>query len=360
MANRADLLFELGTEELPPVALKRLSEAFTREFIAGLESADLPFGEVKSYAAPRRLGLLISGCATGQPDKDVERRGPAVKAAFDADGNPTKAAEGFARSCGTTVDQLQRIETDKGEWLTYKVHQTGKSAAELLPGIAETALNKLPIPKRMRWGASEAQFVRPVHWLLFLHGDQVVPCTILDAEAGSLTYGHRFHHPGSIEITTPAEYASRLEEQGYVITDFAARREKIRVHVEQTAEALGGRADMDDELLDEVTALNEWPVPIAGTFEEKFLEVPHEALVYTMKLNQKYFPMFDAAGGLMNHFITIANIDSPKPELIKEGNERVVRPRLSDAMFFWTQDGKKRLEDHLESLKSVVFQQKLG
>ncbi|MES9869189.1 MAG: glycine--tRNA ligase subunit beta [Sedimenticola sp.] len=360
MANRADLLFELGTEELPPVALKRLSDAFTREFIAGLESADLPFGEVKSYAAPRRLGLLISDCATGQPDKDVERRGPAVKAAFDADGNPTKAAEGFARSCGTTVDQLQRIETDKGEWLTYKVHQTGKSAAELLPGIAETALNKLPIPKRMRWGASEAQFVRPVHWLLFLHGDQVVPCTILDADAGSLTYGHRFHHPGSIEITSPAEYASRLEEQGFVIADFAARREKIRVHVEQTAEALGGRADMDDELLDEVTALNEWPVPIAGTFEEKFLEVPHEALVYTMKLNQKYFPMFDAAGGLMNHFITIANIDSPKPELIKEGNERVVRPRLSDAMFFWTQDGKKRLEDHLESLKSVVFQQKLG
>ncbi|OOZ37545.1 glycine--tRNA ligase subunit beta [Solemya velesiana gill symbiont] len=360
MADRADLLFELGTEELPPVALKRLSDALTREFVAGLESADIAYGEVKSFAAPRRLGILITDCATGQPDKDVERRGPAVKAAFDADGNATKAAEGFARSCGTTVDQLQRIETEKGGWLTYKVHQTGKPAAELLPGIAETALNKLPIPKRMRWGASEAQFVRPVHWLLFLHGDQVVPCSILDAEAGNLTYGHRFHHPGSLQIGKPAEYADKLEAQGYVIADFSVRREKIRNHVMQTAETLGGSADMDDDLLDEVTALNEWPVPIAGAFEEKYLVVPHEALVYTMKLNQKYFPMFDANGGLMNHFITIANIDSPKPELIKEGNERVVRPRLSDAMFFWTQDGKKRLEDHQESLKRVVFQQKLG
>ncbi|MES9846016.1 MAG: glycine--tRNA ligase subunit beta [Candidatus Sedimenticola sp. PURPLELP] len=360
MADHADLLFELGTEELPPVALKRLSDALTREFIAGLDNADLEYGEVKSYAAPRRLGILISNCSTGQPDKDVERRGPAVKAAFDADGNATKAAEGFARSCGTTVDQLQRTQTDKGEWLTYKVHQTGKPAAELLPAIAETALNKLPIPKRMRWGASEAQFVRPVHWLLFLHGDAVVPCTILDAEAGNLTYGHRFHHPDSLQIDNPADYAGTLEEQGYVIADFSKRREKIRSQVMQTAETLGGTADMDEELLDEVTALNEWPVPIAGTFEEKYLEVPHEALVYTMKLNQKYFPMFNARAGLMNHFITIANIDSPKPEVIKEGNERVVRPRLSDAMFFWTQDGKKRLEDHQESLKKVVFQQKLG
>jgi glycyl-tRNA synthetase beta chain len=360
MAERADLLFELGTEELPPVALKRLSDALTREFIAGLDNAGLEYGEVKSFAAPRRLGILISDCATSQPDKDVERKGPAVKAAFDADGNPTKAAEGFARSCGTTVDQLERVDTPKGEWLIFNLHQAGKSAAELLPEIADNALNKLPIPKRMRWGASEAQFVRPVHWLLFLHGDQVVPCTILDAEAGNLTYGHRFHHPDAIEISSPNEYAVRLEEQGFVIADFSSRREKIRKHVEQTAASLGGRADMDEELLDEVTALNEWPIPIAGTFEEKYLEVPHEALVYTMKLNQKYFPMFDANGGLMNHFITIANIDSPKPEVIKEGNERVVRPRLSDAMFFWTQDGKKRLEDHQESLKSVVFQQKLG
>ena len=360
MTDTNDLLFELGTEELPPVALKHLSEALTSEFIAGLDNANLQHGAVESYAAPRRLALLVKDCATRQPDREMERRGPAVQAAFDGDGNPTKAAEGFARSCGTTVDQLQRIQTDKGEWLAYQVEEQGKPASELLPEIAEQALNRLPIPKRMRWGASEAQFVRPVHWLLFLHGDQVVPCTLLDAEAGRLSYGHRFHHPGAIEISSPANYADQLESTGKVIAHFTSRRDHIRKHVERTAEALGGIAQMDEALLDEVTALNEWPVPIAGSFEEKFLAVPHEALILTMKKNQKYFPLLDADGNLMNHFITIANIDSPKPELISAGNERVVRPRLADAMFFWQQDGKKRLEDHIESLKSVVFQQKLG
>ncbi|OQX43494.1 MAG: glycine--tRNA ligase subunit beta, partial [Candidatus Sedimenticola endophacoides] len=263
-------------------------------------------------------------------------------------------------SCGTSVDRLERMRTDKGEWLVYKVQETGKPAAELLPSIAETALNRLPIPKRMRWGASEAQFVRPVHWLLFLHGDQVVDCTLLDARAGRTTLGHRFHHPGVIEIANPADYAGTLEETGYVLAGFDARREKIRAQVETTAETLGGHAVIDEALLDEVTALNEWPVPIAGAFEEKYLAVPHEALILTMKKNQKYFHMVNAEGGLMNHFITIANIDSPKPELIKEGNERVVRPRLADAMFFWQQDGKRRLEDHIPSLSGVVFQQKLG
>ena len=360
MTDTNDLLFELGTEELPPVALKHLSEALTSEFIAGLDNANLDHGEVESYAAPRRLALLVKDCATRQPDREMERRGPAVQAAFDKEGNPTKAAEGFARSCGTTVDQLDCIKTDKGEWLAYQVEEKGKPASELLPGIAEQALNRLPIPKRMRWGASEAQFVRPVHWLLFLHGDDIVPCTLLDAEAGRQSFGHRFHHPDGIEINSPASYAEQLESTGRVIAHFATRREHIRKHVERTAETLGGIAQMDEDLLDEVTALNEWPVPIAGSFEEKFLEVPHEALILTMKKNQKYFPLFDSRGNLMNHFITIANIDSPQPELISAGNERVVRPRLADAMFFWQQDGKKRLEDHVESLKSVVFQQKLG
>jgi glycyl-tRNA synthetase beta chain len=360
MANSADLLFELGTEELPPVALKRLSDALTREFVAGLEKENLTFGEIQAYAAPRRLALLVKDCSTGQPDREIERRGPAVQAAFDADNNPSKAAEGFARSCGTTVDQLDRMKTDKGEWLMYKVQETGKPAAELLPAIAENALNKLPIPKRMRWGASEAQFVRPVHWLLFLHGDVVVDCSILDAQAGRTTMGHRFHYPKAIEISSPADYARQLEETGYVMAEFAARREKIRSQVEATAETLGGKAVIDEALLDEVTALNEWPVPIAGAFEEKYLEVPHEALILTMKKNQKYFHLVNAQGALMNHFITIANVDSPKPEVIKEGNERVVRPRLADAMFFWQQDGKKRLEDLIPSLSTVVFQQKLG
>jgi glycyl-tRNA synthetase beta chain len=360
MADRATLLFELGTEELPPTALKRLSKALTEQFVAGLEQAGLEHGDVKSFATPRRLALQVQDCMLQQPNRQIERRGPALQAAIDKDGNPTKAAEGFARSCGTTVDQLSKLETDKGTWLAYKVDEKGKPAAELLPGIAEHALNKLPIPKRMRWGDSEAQFVRPVHWLLFLHGDDVVECTLLEAKADRLTFGHRFHHPAAITLFSPDDYATVLEDMGRVIASFDKRRQQIRGAVVQTAAAFGGHPDLDDDLLDEVTALNEWPVPIAASFEERFLEVPQEALVLTMKKNQKYFPLFDADDKLMNHFITIANVDSPKPEVIKEGNERVVRPRLADAMFFWQQDGKRRLEDHLESLKKVVFQKRLG
>jgi glycyl-tRNA synthetase beta chain len=290
----------------------------------------------------------------------MERRGPAVKAAYDKDGVPTKAAEGFARSCGTTVDQLQKLETNDGSWLVYNVHQAGQRAAELLPAIAENALNRLPIPKRMRWGASEAQFVRPVHWLLFLHGDQVVPCTLLDAEAGKQTFGHRFHHPQAITLYNPEDYASVLGSLGKVIAHFGDRRATIKAQVKEAAEALGGIADLDDALLDEVTALNEWPVPIDGTFEDSFLAVPPEALVATMKGHQKYFPVFDRGGQLMNHFITIANLESKQPDVIREGNERVVRPRLADAMFFWEQDGKHRLFDHIQKLEHVVFQKQLG
>lgn len=360
MSEVNDLLFELGTEELPPVALKKLSAALTDEFVKGLNAANLSHGEITSYAAPRRLAILIKDCASSQPDRDVEKRGPAVKAAFDEDGKATKAAEGFARSCGTTVDQLDRMDTPKGEWLVFKSHESGKAAAELLPAIAESALNKLPIPKRMRWGDSNAQFVRPVHWLVFLHGNDVVPCTILDAEAGRETFGHRFHAPGAIQIDAPANYADLLQSQGKVLANFATRRDKIKADVEATATELGGVADLDDALLDEVTALNEWPAPIAGEFEEIYLEVPHEALVATMKTNQKYFPVFNNNGQLMNHFITIANVESKNPQVIKEGNERVVRPRLADAMFFWQQDAKKTLEDRLPQLEKVVFQQKLG
>jgi len=360
MANTADLLFELGTEELPPVALRKLSNALTNEFVAGLAAANLAHGEVKSYAAPRRLAIFIKDVEVQQADRDVERRGPAVKAAFDADGNPTKAAEGFAQSCGTTVDQLQRIETPKGEWLAYQMHEAGQAASELLPTIAENALNKLPIPKRMRWGSSEAQFVRPVHWLVFLLGNDVVNCRILDATSGRISYGHRFHHPEAIEIKSPDTYADQLLSPGYVIADFDQRKAKVKAQVEETAASLNGVAEMDDDLLEEVTALNEWPIPVAGDFEERFLDVPHEALVSTMKSNQKYFPIFNAKNELMNHFITLANIESKDPAMIKAGNERVVRPRLADAMFFWQQDGKKKLEDHIERLKTVVFQKQLG
>ncbi|WP_456377774.1 glycine--tRNA ligase subunit beta [Thiolapillus sp.] len=360
MTDSRDLVFELGTEELPPVALKKLSAALEQEFITGLDQAGLRHGEVTRYAAPRRLALLIKDCATRQPDRQLEKRGPAVQAAFDNDGNPSKAAEGFARSCGTTVDQLDRLKTDKGEWLMYQVEEKGKPATELLPLIAENALNRLPIPKRMRWGDSDAQFVRPVHWLLFKLGTEIIPCRLLDVDAGELSHGHRFHHPAALTIDEPASYADVLETPGKVIAHFDTRRDNIKTQVEKVAETLGGKADIDAALLDEVTALNEWPVAITGSFEEKYLAVPAEALILTMKKNQKYFPLFDADGQLMNHFITIANIDSPKPEVISEGNERVIRPRLADAMFFWEQDGKHRLEDHLESLKSVIFQQQLG
>ena len=360
MSDKAHLLFELGTEELPPTALQKLSLALQAEFLKGLEEAGLEHGPVTPYATPRRLALLVSDCSLSQPDRKLQKRGPAVQAAFDAEGKPTRAAEGFARSCGTTVAQLGRLKTDKGEWLVYEVEEKGQPADELLPAIAEQALARLPIPKRMRWGDSEAQFVRPVHWLLFKHGEAVVPCTLLEAAAGDSTRGHRFHHPNPIPVDDVCNYADLLEEKGRVIAHFETRREKIRGQVEKAAEALGGTAEIDPVLLDEVTALNEWPVAITGSFEEKFLEVPQEALVLTMKKNQKYFPLLDAEGRLMNHFITIANIDSPRPEVIAEGNERVIRPRLADAMFFWEQDGRRRLEDHLDALKSVVFQQKLG
>ncbi len=360
MVDRASLLFELGTEELPPKALKRLSDALNEHFIAGLDQAGLEHGQVEAFATPRRLALRIEACALRQPDRQIERRGPTLQAAFDKEGNPTKAAEGFARSCGTTVDKLSKLETDKGSWLAYQIEEQGQPASQLLPGIAEQALNKLPIPKRMRWGASEAQFVRPVHWLLFIHGEQVVDCTLLEAKADRLSYGHRFHHGAAITIYNPDDYASVLEDMGKVIVSYEARKQKIRQAVEQSAFSLGGHPDLDEDLLDEVTALNEWPVPISASFEERFLEVPQEALVATMKSNQKYFPLFDGEGHLMNHFITIANIDSPQPELIQEGNQRVIRPRLADAMFFWQQDGKHRLEDHLDSLRQVVFQNKLG
>ncbi|MES9815411.1 MAG: glycine--tRNA ligase subunit beta [Candidatus Thiodiazotropha sp.] len=360
MVDQAHLLFELGTEELPPKALKQLSASLTENFALGLEQANLGHAEIERYATPRRLALLIRDCAVRQPDREIDRRGPAIKAAFDEAGNPTKAAEGFARSCKTTVDQLQRLETDKGEWLSYRIHETGKPALDLLPEIATQALNKLPIPKRMRWGDSEAQFVRPVHWLTFIHGEQVVPCEILDAKADRLTYGHRFHHPEAITIYNPEDYSSVLQDLGYVIPGFEERREKIHSLVEKSATEVDATADFDPELLDEVTALNEWPVAISASFEERFLEVPQEALVATMKGNQKYFPLFNSDGELMNQFVTIANIESPKPKIIREGNERVIRPRLADAMFFWQQDGKIRLEDHLQSLKKVVFQNKLG
>ena len=360
MTEHADLLFELGTEELPPTALKRLSGALCQAFAEGLRKCGLEFGAIRGFATPRRLALTIEALARQQPDREVERRGPAFAAAYGPDGLPTKAAEGFARSCGVTVADLKCVETDKGAWLAYRVREPGRPAVELLPAVAEDALAALPIPKRMRWGDSDAEFVRPAHWVVFLHGESLVPCEILGCQAGRHTRGHRFHHGGEIEIPAPRDYARLLEEEGRVIADFGRRAERIRAEVHAAAETLGGLVELDEALLDEVTALVEWPVAITAGFEERFLDAPQEALILTMKKNQKYFPVMDDRGRLLPRFITIANLDSPRPEVIRAGNERVVRPRLADAMFFWEQDGKRSLAERLDSLKAIVFQSGLG
>ncbi len=358
--SKQDLLIEIGTEELPPTALKKLSDAFTSGIVTGLEKAELEYGEVKSYATPRRLAVLVHNLDTSQVDKAVEKRGPSVKAAFDGDGNPTKATEGFARSCGVTPSELESMETDKGAWLVYRSMQKGQATAELIPAIVQESLHRLPIPKRMRWGDLDAEFVRPVHWVVMLFGDDVIDGDILSVKSGRDTYGHRFHHPDPIYLGEPAAYAPILETTGHVIADFADRREAIRAQVMEAAEKTGGKAVIDEELLDEVTGLVEWPLAVVGSFEERFLEVPAECLISAMKGHQKYFHMVDAAGKLMPNFITVSNIDSRKPEFVKEGNERVIRPRLTDADFFWNQDKKQKLESRLESLKSVTFQKKLG
>jgi glycyl-tRNA synthetase beta chain len=360
MSDREDFLVELGTEELPPTALLRLATAFAEGVTAGLAEANLDYASYRLYATPRRLAVFVESLATGQQDARVQRRGPAVKAAFDEAGNPTKAASGFARSCGVEVSNLERLSTDKGEWLVCNVEQKGKAATELVPGIVEKALAGLPIPKRMRWGDREVEFVRPVHWLVMLLGDSVVPATVLGLSADRQTYGHRFHHPDSIALKCAADYAARLKQPGMVVADFAERRAQIEQGVRAVAEQAGGAALIEEALLDEVTALVEWPVPVVGNFDEEYLELPSEVLITTMKDNQKYFPLFDASRKLMPKFITVSNIDSTEIEQVIKGNEVVIRPRLADAMFFWKQDQKKPLQSHAETLGKVVFQTRLG
>ena len=358
--SKQDFLVELGTEELPPKALKKLSAAFTDGIIDGLKNAQLSFEGFESFAAPRRLALLVKGLETAQPDQKLERRGPAVKAAFDAEGNPTRAAEGFARSNGVTVEQLEQQETPKGAWLVFRAIQPGQQTKELLPEIVSKSLAALPIPKRMRWGASRAEFVRPVHWLVMLMDSEVVDCEILGLKSGNTTKGHRFHANKALTINAAADYQKLLLEEGKVVADFAARRRTIKTKVNEVAAAAGGTAVIDEDLLDEVAALNEWPVPLSGQFDKAFLEVPAEALISSMKAHQKYFHMVDAEGQLMPYFITVSNIESLDPTQVVEGNEKVIRPRLADARFFFDTDKKTTLEARRKNLKPVVFQQQLG
>lgn len=358
--SHADLLFELGTEELPPGALAKLSSALESELLQRLDQAGIAHGVATRYAAPRRLALWVRDVALTQPDRTEERRGPALQAAYDKDGNPTKALEGFARSCGVTSDQLQQQETDKGSWLMFRQEVAGQATAALLPEILQEAIHALPIPKRMRWGASEEAFLRPVHWMVLLLGSEVVPMTLFGIQTGHESRGHRFHAPGSIPITSAAAYAEALETQGKVIADLDRRREMIREQIISLGESLGGTTSIDADLLDEVTALVEWPVALAGKFEERFLEVPQEALIASMQDHQKFFPVLNAEGRLLPVFITVSNLESRDPQKVIEGNERVIRPRLSDAAFFWEQDRKQPLESRRERLASVVYQTQLG
>jgi len=358
--NAAPLLIELGTEELPPKALKKLSHAFTQGIVDGLKKAGFEINDAESFAAPRRLAVLIPAVAASQPDRDVERKGPNLKAAYDEDGNATKAVMGFARSCGVEVADLQQQETDKGTWLVFKATEKGQALSALIEDIIKQSLSRLPIPKRMRWGDKNDEFVRPVHWLVLMHGEKLIDAEVLGLKSSCKTFGHRFHAPAEINLQTAKNYKAKLAEDGYVLASFEERKQKIKQQVIDTGRQLGGEAVLDEELLDEVCALNEWPVAVAGEFEEMYLEVPSQALIKTMQDNQKYFPVTDADGNLKNFFITISNIDSKSPEKVKQGNERVVRPRLADAKFFWEKDQKQPLESFNEGLEKVVFQKKLG
>jgi glycyl-tRNA synthetase beta chain len=355
-----DLLVEIGTEELPPKSLPALSQAFGDGVVAGLDAAGVGHGRVQLYAAPRRLALLVRRVAERQPDQEIKRRGPPVSAAFGADGQPTRAATAFAESCGTTVAALGRVTEPKGDFLHYTGVKAGEATATLLEAIVAGALDKLPIAKRMRWGGGTAEFVRPVHWVVLLFGAEVVPARILGIVAGNRTRGHRFMAPREIVLRAPASYAARLEKSGKVIADFAVRRERIRSGVVALAAEQGAEAVMSDALLDEVTALVEWPAPIAGRFEERFLALPPEVLIATLQDHQRYFPVRTPGGALVARFITVANIQSRAPEEVRAGNERVVRPRLADAAFFWDQDRKQPLAARREALKKVTFQAQLG
>lgn len=357
--RKENLLVELGTEELPPKALKTLAIAFANNMQQGLTDADLAFEGVTWYASPRRLAVSISALAYQQLDKEVEKRGPAVSAAFNADGNPTKAAQGWARANGISVEQAQRLKTDKGEWLLHVAKIAGKSLDSLLADLVEGALKKLPIPKPMRWGSKKTQFIRPVHTLCMLYGDELIDGNVLGLDSGRIIQGHRFHGDKTFELDAADNYVSALHKH-YVVVDYDLRQKMIAEGLNAEAAKHGGKVEPDQSLLDEVTSLVEWPIILVASFENEFLEVPKEALIYTMKGDQKYFPMLDENGQLKPSFLFVTNIESKDPSQVITGNEKVIRPRLSDARFFFETDKKQTLESRLSSLETVLFQKQLG
>lgn len=353
------LLIELGTEELPPKSLKILATAFYENIKSQLDAYGLAYSDIKWFATPRRLAVQVFDLVDKQEDKIVEKRGPAVNVAFDAEGNASKAAQGWARSNGIDVDQAERLVTDKGEWLLYRATVSGKAVIELVPAMVTIALNKLPIAKPMRWGAERTQFIRPVHTLTMLFGSEIIAGEALGVNSSNQVQGHRFHHEGLVTINHANDYQADLLK-AYVEVDFNERQNKIVAQIKQVANNIDAIALIDEELLNEVTALVEWPVTLVGTFDEDFLNVPAEPLIYSMKDHQKYFPVTDKAGQLVNKFIFVANIESKDPNAIIFGNEKVIRPRLADAEFFFKTDKKQSLESRLVSLESVLFQKQLG
>lgn len=355
-----NFLVEIGTEELPPTALKTLATSFADNVEAELNQAGLTFDKIEWFAAPRRLAVKVLNLATQQPSKEIEKRGPAVSAAFDAEGKPTKAAEGWARGCGITVEQAERIATDKGEWLVHRAKIEGQPTKNLLNDIVANALAKLPIPKPMRWADKTVQFIRPVHTVTMLLGDELIEGEILGVASARTIRGHRFLGEKEFEIQHADQYPQLLREKGAVVADFNERKAEILAKSQAKATALGGVADIEESLLEEVTSLVEYPNVLAAKFEERFLAVPAEALVYTMKGDQKYFPIYDKDGKLLPHFIFVSNINPEDPTAIIEGNEKVVRPRLTDAEFFFKTDLKQKLVDRLPRLETVLFQQQLG
>lgn len=355
-----DFLLEVGTEELPPTALKTLSDALASAFSTRLKSSRLTFHSVETYASPRRLALLVRQLAAHQPEQEVVRRGPSLLASFSADGEPTRAAHGFARSCGVEVDDLQRERTEKGEWLLYRGRSPGRETISLIPELLEQSLSELPIPKRMRWGDGDEEFVRPVHWVCLIYGERPIEARVLGVWAGPETRGHRFHHPQPIQIKSAGDYADQLRKVGYVEPSFEKRRELIINQVNELCVSLGVVPVIDENLLDEVAALVEWPSAILGRFDEAFLEVPSEVLIETMQKHQRYFALRRHDGNLDNGFVAISNIESRDPDEVRAGNERVIRPRFADARFFWDQDRKLPLERLFPKLETVIFQDRLG
>ncbi len=360
MSGAQDFLVEIGTEELPPKALRSLMLAFAESLERKLHDLRLAFASVHAYASPRRLAVIVVGLADSQADREVTSKGPPVSVAFDAEGKPTPAARAFAKKCGVSIDELGRSSSDKGEWLSYSSVEAGAPSAELLPGCIVAALDALPIPRRMRWGNSDIEFVRPVHWIIMLHGEKVVPCTILGVTAGNRTRGHRFLAPGELTVRKPGDYLALLENEGFVIADFAARRAKIEAGVAAAAAECGGTAVGSDALYDEVTALNEWPIALTGHFDASFLQLPREVIVATLTGHQRYFCIAGSDGELLPAFITIANLVSTDPDQVRCGNERVIQPRLADAAFFWRADHQYSMDHWRESLKDVVYQRGLG